>query len=65
MHQSKTMRYVNIHKNRICEAQNEFKEILVEHIAGKLNISCISTKEHKENETFLTLQDILVVSIAR
>ena len=45
---AKAMRHENIRENRVREAQQDFKEILVDYISGKLNPSDIMTKEHKD-----------------
>lgn len=54
---TKGMRHVNIRENAVREAIQEFNEVEVLHIDGKVNISDILTKEHKSADTYLSIRD--------
>jgi hypothetical protein len=51
------MRHYNVRENAVREAINEYKEVTVQHIGGKVNPADLFTKEHKSDETFRNLRD--------
>ena len=56
---TKGLRHIQIRENAVCESvQNNF--IRVEHIAGKLNLSDMFTKEDKDTLHFLTIRDVVL-----
>jgi hypothetical protein len=54
---TKGMRHYNIRENAVREAINEYHEVSVHHIGGKVNPADLLTKEHKSDEIFRTLRD--------
>ena len=56
---NKRMRHFNIRENCVREAVL-YKEILFNHIPGKLNPGDLMTKEHKSDEIFLDIRDLCV-----
>ena len=56
---NKKMRHYNIRENCVREAI-KFKEILVSHIPGPLNPGDIMTKEHKSDDHFRDIRDLVV-----
>jgi len=54
---TKGMHHYNVRENAVREAINEYKEVTVQHIGGKVNPADLFTKEHKSDETFRNLRD--------
>jgi hypothetical protein len=54
---TKGMRHYNVRENAVHEAINEYKEVTIQHIGGKVNPADLFTKEHKSDETFHNLRD--------
>jgi hypothetical protein len=53
---TKGLRHIQIRDNAVCESvQNKF--IMIAHIAGKLNLSDMFTKEEKNAAHFITIRD--------
>ena len=57
---NKRMRHFNIRENCVREAIHVFKEILLHHVPGKLNPSDMLTKEHKSDQVYHELRDVVV-----
>jgi len=54
---TKGLRYLQIRENAIRESQNIIK---IQHIAGKINPADMFSKEDKDVEHFIKLQDTIV-----
>ena len=53
---TKGLRHVQVRENAVRESvQSDF--VRIEHVAGKLNLADLFTKEHKDDNHFLTLCD--------
>eukprot|EP00957_Ditylum_brightwellii_P182658 13913403-Ditylum_brightwellii.AAC.1 len=56
---NKGMRHIDMKENLICECVHH-GDLRVEHIQGKLNLSDLMTKEHKDVSLFLAMRDCVV-----
>ena len=56
---TKGLRYIQIRENAVREAVSN-KVINIQHIAGKVNVADLFTKEDKDTKHFVTIRDILV-----
>ena len=56
---TKGLRYIQIRENAVREAVSN-KVINIQHIAGKVNIADLFTKEDKDTTHFIAIRDILV-----
>ena len=59
---TKGLRYIQIRENAVRESVLS-KFITVKHIAGKLNLADLFTKEDRDCSHFVTIRDILVQDV--
>eukprot|EP00957_Ditylum_brightwellii_P012744 963059-Ditylum_brightwellii.AAC.1 len=54
------MRHINMKESYVCEHHRD-GNVTVSHVPGKVNLSDIFTKEHKDANSLFALHDCLVV----
>lgn len=59
---TKGLRYIQIRENAVREAVQD-KIVQIKHIAGKINIADIFTKEDKDTQHFTFIRDILLKDV--